>query len=50
MNPAYRLATQELLRLFHPLRILVYREEGRVGDTTCGLRNEAMLVAQKACI
>jgi tellurite methyltransferase len=47
VNPAYRLATQELLTLFHPLRILVYREEGSVGDTTRGLRNEAMLVAQK---
>lgn len=47
MNPAYRLAPQELLRLFHPLRILVYREEGSVGDTTRGWRNEALLVAQK---
>jgi SAM-dependent methyltransferase len=47
MNPAYRLAPQELFRLFHPLRILVYREEGSVGDTTRGLRNEALLVAQK---
>ena len=47
MNPAYRLAPQELLTLFHPLRILVYREEGNVGDTTRGWRNEALLVAQK---
>jgi SAM-dependent methyltransferase len=47
MNPAYRLAPQELFTLFHPLRILVYREEGNVGDTTCGWRNEALLVAQK---
>jgi 2-polyprenyl-3-methyl-5-hydroxy-6-metoxy-1,4-benzoquinol methylase len=46
-NPAYRLAPQELCTLFHPLRILVYREEGSVGDRTRGLRNEALLVAQK---
>ena len=46
-NPAYRLAPQELLTLFQPLHILVYREEGRVGDMRRGLRNEAMLVAQK---
>ena len=46
-NPAYRLAPQELLSLFQPLHVLVYREEGRVGDTTRGWRNEAMLVAQK---
>jgi len=46
-HPAYRLAPQELLALFHPLHILVYREEGRVGDTRRGWRNEALLVAQK---
>jgi tellurite methyltransferase len=47
MNPDYRLAPQELLRLFQPLRLRVYREEGSVGDTTRGWRNEALLVAQK---
>lgn len=31
-----------------PLRVLVYREEGRVGDLARGLRNEAMLVARRA--
>ena len=46
-NPAYRLAPQELLTLFQPLRVVVYREEGRVGDTTRGWRHEALLVAQK---
>jgi hypothetical protein len=45
--PAYRLADQELLSLFRPLHLLVYREEGRVGDTTHGWRNEAMFVGQK---
>ncbi len=47
-NPAFRLEANELLRLFAPLRILVYREEGRVGDVAQGFRNEAMLVGCKA--
>jgi tellurite methyltransferase len=46
-NPAFRLATNELLRLFAPLRILLYREEGLVGDLSRGLRNEAMLIGRK---
>lgn len=41
----FRLAEGELLELFAPLRILVYREEGRVGDLSKGLRDEAQLVA-----
>lgn len=45
-RPAYRLAPNELLRLFAELHVLVYREEGRVGDTTQGWRDEALLVAQ----
>lgn len=45
-NPDYRLGRNELLRLFASLPILVYREEGRVGDVSRGFRNEAMLVAQ----
>lgn len=43
----YRLAENELLRLFGALQILVYREEGRVGDLHQGFRNEAMLVGRK---
>jgi tellurite methyltransferase len=46
-NPEYLLAENELLQLFSELRILVYREEGLVGDTSRGFRNEAMLVAQQ---
>lgn len=46
-DPVFRLAQNELLELFSPLRLLFYREEGRVGDISCGFRNEAMLVAQK---
>ncbi|MDX1654143.1 MAG: class I SAM-dependent methyltransferase [Candidatus Competibacteraceae bacterium] len=37
----------ELLKLFAPLRIRVYREEGRLGDLEEGFRNEAMLIGQK---
>lgn len=46
-NPAYLLAENELLRLFSELRVLAYREEGRVGNMAEGFRNEAMIVAQK---
>lgn len=46
-NPEYRLGDNELLRLFYSLKILVYREEGRVGDLSRGFRDEAMIVAQK---
>lgn len=46
-NPAYRLAPQELLTLFRGLHVVVYREEGDIGDSTQGLRNEALLIAQK---
>ena len=33
--------------MFAPLQVLVYREEGRLGDLTRGFRNEALLVARK---
>ena len=46
-NPAYRLEANELLRLFQSLHLVYYHEEGNVGDTRRGFRNEAMLVAQK---
>jgi len=46
-NPDYRLAVNELLALFAGLRVLFYREEGRIGDLAQGFRNEAMLVARK---
>jgi len=47
VSPDYRLADGELLRVFAGLRLRVYREEGVIGDITCGLRNQAMLVAQR---
>ena len=46
-NPDYRLDANELLRLFAGSHIIYYREEGSVGRTGMGLRNEAVLVAQK---
>ncbi len=46
-NMAFRLADNELLSLFSGFKVLVYREEGLLGDTSKGFRNEAMLVAQK---
>jgi tellurite methyltransferase len=46
-NPGYRLADNELLSLFAPLRLLVYRDEGLGGDGSRGFRDQAMLVAAK---
>ena len=46
-NIRYRLQPNELLALFSPLHVLVYQEYGTVGDVNKGLRNVAMLVAQK---
>ena len=46
-NPDYLLGPNELLQLCAGMRVLAYREEGRVGDCSQGLRNEAMIVAQR---
>lgn len=46
-NPAFRLAENELLSLFSPLKIRFYREEGLCGDVSRGCRDLAMLVAEK---
>jgi len=46
-NPAYRLADNELLTLFSPLKLRAYREESRLGDLTQGCRDIAMLVGEK---
>lgn len=45
-DPAYRLAPNELLSLFPGLIVRAYRDEGRLGDTTRGIRDLALLVAQ----
>ncbi|MCH7696234.1 MAG: class I SAM-dependent methyltransferase [Proteobacteria bacterium] len=46
-NPHYLLDDNELLVLFRPLHIVLYREEGKVGNLDAGFRNEAMLIAQR---
>lgn len=46
-NPAYLLRPNELLELFGELRVVVYREEGRIGETARGFRDEALLVGLK---
>ncbi len=43
----FRLADNELLQLFNDYQVLVYREEGRVGELQQGYRDEALIVAQK---
>lgn len=47
-NPDFLLDTNELLELFRGLTLRVYREEGRAGNPDKGLRNEAMLIAEKS--
>jgi len=46
-NPAYLLGQNELLHLFSDLIIRAYHEEGSIGDLSKGIRNEALLVAQR---
>ena len=46
-NPTYLLAEGELLSLFQHLRVVVYREEGRLGDLSRGFRDEAFFIGQK---
>lgn len=46
-NPKYRLTENELLKLFSPLHVLAYQEQGCVGNIKQGIRDTALLVAQK---
>ncbi len=46
-DPAYRLGPNELLDLFPSLVVRAYRDEGRLGDQTRGIRDLALLVAQR---
>ena len=46
-NPDFRLKAGELLDLCSSLQIILYRENGELGKTDTGLRNEAMIIAQK---
>jgi tellurite methyltransferase len=46
-NPDYRLADNELLKLFSPLKTRFYQEENLLGNLSEGMRDVAMLVAEK---
>ncbi len=46
-NPDYLLDNNELLNFFNDWKIILYREEGKTGNTEQGFRNQAMLIAQK---
>lgn len=46
-NPEYRLDDNELLALFDGLHVRFYREENRLGDLSLGVRDVAMLVAER---
>jgi hypothetical protein len=46
-NPDYLLADNELLRLFPDLQLRVYREESVLGQHDIGIRNQALMVAEK---
>lgn len=49
-NPAFLLEPNELLALFAGLRLVVYREEGRLGDLASGFRGQAQLIGRKALV
>jgi SAM-dependent methyltransferase len=46
-NPDYLLTENELLALFSPLKVILYRENALIGEQRRGLRNEAQFVGQK---
>ena len=46
-NPDYLLNRNELLTLFSPLQVILYRENGLVGSHLKGLRNQAQFIGQK---
>ncbi|MEE9328048.1 MAG: methyltransferase domain-containing protein [Cocleimonas sp.] len=46
-NPEFRLQSGELLKHCASMRVILYRENGSQGDVASGLRNEALIIAQK---
>ncbi len=46
-NPSFLLKTNELLVLLPHMMVLSFRDEGRQGDTSQGLRNESWIVVKK---
>lgn len=47
-NPDYLLADNELLTLFSQMKVRIYQQDALLGDHNKGLRNQAILVAEKA--
>ena len=47
-NEKYRLGKNELLNLCKDLDTVVYREEGLIGNTGSGFRNEALFIGQRS--
>lgn len=47
-NPNFLLKKTELLSLFSELSPIIYHEEACIGDIKQGIRNEAILIAQKS--
>jgi len=46
-NSDYQLNGSELLKFFNDWKLIFYREEGKIGNLKNGLRDEAMIIAQK---
>lgn len=46
-RPDFLLGAGELLQLFPQLQPVVYSDQGLIGDTTKGFRNQAFLIAQR---
>ena len=46
-NPKFLLKKGELLSLFSSLDLIAYHEEGQLGNINKGIRNEALLIAQR---
>jgi len=47
INPEYLLADNELLQLFPQMKVRVYQQDALLGNHRKGLRNQAILVAEK---
>ena len=46
-NPDYLLEDNELLQLFSQMKVRIYQQDALLGDPNEGLRNQAILVAEK---
>ena len=46
-NPDYLLADNELLQLFSQMKVRIYQQDALLGNVELGLRNQAILVAEK---